>query len=380
MKVGILTINDYNNYGNRLQNYAVQEILKSQGFEVETIIHELNKGYINNLYQKKSAGKVQKLKRIMTMSHKEKLIYLKRKLSHKNENPLKEIRINSFLEFTTNNIVETNFKISDGNISATLHESYDYLVTGSDQVWNPHFRGAPTDFLTFAPNHKRIALSPSFGVSEIPPTYVPYYKTWLSEMSHLSVREHAGAKLIKGLTGRDAEVLIDPTLMLNKKKWLSIAKPAVNKPKSNYILTYFLGGVPLEYQSRINGIAKENDLKIINLADEKDKDTYTTGPSEFIDFINTASVFCTDSFHGIAFSILMETPFIIFERASKGPSMNSRIETILSTFKLHSRLDKNIKTNEQVFEAEYSHIIAILEQERKKVEDYLKATLKIEIK
>ena len=28
-KIGIITINDYNNYGNRLQNYAVQEVLKS---------------------------------------------------------------------------------------------------------------------------------------------------------------------------------------------------------------------------------------------------------------------------------------------------------------------------------------------------------------
>ena len=39
-KIGILTINDYNNYGNRLQNYAVQEVLLKQGFNVQTIIHK----------------------------------------------------------------------------------------------------------------------------------------------------------------------------------------------------------------------------------------------------------------------------------------------------------------------------------------------------
>ena len=37
MKVGIITINDNNNYGNRLQNYAVQKILEEKGIEVQTI-------------------------------------------------------------------------------------------------------------------------------------------------------------------------------------------------------------------------------------------------------------------------------------------------------------------------------------------------------
>ena len=36
-RIGIITINDNNNYGNRLQNYAVQEYLKRLGFEVETL-------------------------------------------------------------------------------------------------------------------------------------------------------------------------------------------------------------------------------------------------------------------------------------------------------------------------------------------------------
>ena len=37
-KAGILTLNGYNNYGNRLQNYATQEVLKELGFQVETIL------------------------------------------------------------------------------------------------------------------------------------------------------------------------------------------------------------------------------------------------------------------------------------------------------------------------------------------------------
>ena len=37
MNIGILTIIDNNNYGNRLQNYATQVIIKKMGFNVETI-------------------------------------------------------------------------------------------------------------------------------------------------------------------------------------------------------------------------------------------------------------------------------------------------------------------------------------------------------
>ena len=39
-KIAIVTLNGYHNYGNRLQNYAAQEVLKSLGFHVETIIYE----------------------------------------------------------------------------------------------------------------------------------------------------------------------------------------------------------------------------------------------------------------------------------------------------------------------------------------------------
>ena len=37
MKVGIVTINDDNNYGNKLQNYAVQVVLEKKGINSKTI-------------------------------------------------------------------------------------------------------------------------------------------------------------------------------------------------------------------------------------------------------------------------------------------------------------------------------------------------------
>ena len=39
-KIGIITINDFSNYGNRLQCYAVQEYLREKGFIVENIYNK----------------------------------------------------------------------------------------------------------------------------------------------------------------------------------------------------------------------------------------------------------------------------------------------------------------------------------------------------
>ena len=378
-KVGILTLNGYFNYGNRLQNYALQETLKSYGFDTETIIVNINNkktGDNNNSFIKRI--KRLKGKDMEDILNKTRTI-LWNKTHRKDINMSKSIRTEIFKKFTYEYIKETDYTISDNNVPDDLSDRYDYFVTGSDQVWNPAYNhGSSIYFLTFAPKHKRIAYAPSFGVSEIAAEYVENYKEWLSGMHRLSVREDDGAKIIKELTGREAPVLVDPTLLLTREKWLSIAKEANNKPKGKYLLTYFLGGIPNEYKKQIKNIIKENNLEVINLGDIREKETYRTGPSEFIDYINSCSIFCTDSFHGAVFSILMEKPFIVYERMGTSLSMYSRINTLLDKFDLNSRKAENIKTNEEIFNIDYSHVPPILEEERDKAFKYLKEALNIE--
>ena len=377
-KIAILTINDYNNYGNRLQNYATQEVLSSLGFSVETVVN-------NTKYTEKRNDEVEKVGILHNLKGLGiKKIYMKInfgiwKYIFKNKiEQDKNKRVQAFKNFTKLNILETDYSISDNNIPKDMSNRFNYFVTGSDQVWNPIYRnGSSIDFLTFASPNKRIAYSPSFGISEIPYEYVEKYKTYLSEMSRLSVREEVGAQIIKKLTGRESSVLIDPTLMLTKEKWMSISSKASNKPTKQYLLTYFLGVISEDNKRRIIRIAKKNKLKIVNLVDIKDLETYKSSPSQFIDYINSASVLCTDSFHGVIFSVLMETPFIVFDRKGYELSMNSRIDTLLSTLKLESRILKNVNTNELVFKADYSHIAPILKAERKKTIDYLKSALHV---
>lgn len=374
--IGIITIIDYTNYGNRLQNYATQEVLRSLGFSVQTIINQ-PQPKISNINSTNILSKIYKLRKFTVKELTVKVIN-ETILKNKRKKLINE-RINKFIEFTKLNIVETNYSISDNSIPNELLQKFDFFITGSDQVWNPIFRyGSSIDFLTFAEKNKRVAYAPSFGISEIPSEFKENYKEWLLEIASLSIREERGAEIIKDLTNRDAVVLVDPTLMLSKEKWLSVSKEDISKPIGKYLLTYFLGEVSKENQKIINNIAKNNNLQVINLSSIKNEQIYTAGPSEFIDYINSASIFCTDSFHGCVFSILLERPFIVFERQGKIPSMNSRIDTLLSKFQLESRRVENIKDSKQIFQIDYSHIPPILEYERKKAIKYLKNALNVE--
>lgn len=366
-KIGIVTLIGYDNYGNRLQNYAIQETVKTLGYNAETLVITdiLNKiTFINKLRKR-----ISNLGNISFLG-----IYkrLKRKLHFYLHRELLRNRQYIFLNFVNNYINEVNMNAKDLTVAIN---NYDFFITGSDQVWNPFYNGfSSIYFLEFAPKEKRIAYAPSFGIPKIPAVYKEKYKKWIMEIPYLSVREESGAKIIKELTGKDVPVLIDPTLMLTREKWLSIAKEDPYKPDKPYLLTYFLGEIPKGTRKRIKKIARDYNLEIVRLADTRDKKRYIAGPGEFIDYINSADLVCTDSFHGSVFSILMETPFIVFDRV--GTSMYSRIETLLNKFNLHSRQANYIKDDE-IFNIDFSHIPPILDEERKKALNYLKEALNV---
>lgn len=381
-KAAIITLNGYFNYGNRLQNYAVQEVLESLGFSTETVL--INKPLTEN--NSTMAKLIRKSRRLVTMSPTKTFWIANAKLQYyvnkKKIDALDAERTQAFKQFSLKNIIEVDHGLKDNSSPPDLANLYDYFISGSDQVWNPNYiRGSSTYFLAFAPKEKRVAYAASFGVSEIPDEYKGLYSKWLSEMHRISVREKAGAEIVKELTGRDAVVLVDPTMMLSKEKWLSLAKPADAKPAGKYLLTYFLGQKTKTTKLKIEEIASTYGLTVVNLADSKEPERYTADPAEFIDYINSASLVCTDSFHGAVFSILMEKPFIVFKRYELGgtaPSMYSRINTLLRTFKLEGRKAENIANLSNVLDVDYSHVAPILKHERQKAIDYLKEALGVD--
>ena len=356
MKAGIVTINDDNNYGNKLQNYAVQIFLENNNIDVKTIKNMPN---INN--KEKSKLKYYK-KRLRNHLH-------KIKMGLKNINKPNK-RKKKFLEFNKENIKFTKlvFNINNKNIV----KKYDYFIAGSDQVWNPTFgRLSDFDLLNFAKPEQRIAFSASFGISKLPENCKEKAKKELQKYKAISVREDTGKKIVEELTKReDVQVLVDPTMLLTSEEWDKVAKkPEQLKDNKKYILNYFLGELSDKRKKEIQEVAEKNDCEIINILDENSP-FYQTGPSEFLYLEKNAFLICTDSFHSCVFATLFNKPFIVFDREDAMEKMNSRLETLLKKFKLEDRWYNN-KIEEEQLKIDYTEAYKILESEREKAKIFI---------
>lgn len=362
VKVAILTLTDYYNYGNKLQNFASQEVLKSLGCKVETIPVEPTSIRFN-------------LKRLKNS--------IKGRLYSRNPNVNIEecnshVKFNKFYSFSKQNIKMSRYKINYKNINRLkkrLNQEYDFFVVGSDQVWNPHYYFTELFLLPFADKSKRVSFAASIAVDEIPNNKVKLFKERLNEMQSISIREHKGAELVNKVSGREATVVLDPTLMLSKEKWLQVANTPNWVKNKKYILTYTLGQESSEFKSFISKLSKERDVEVINLLDKTNRLIYEIDPGGFISLINNADLMVTDSFHGAVFSIIMKTPFVVFERKDSLVSMNSRIETLLTTFKMKQRLISNIKSVDDAYNLDFTEAHEILKVEQKKTLAYLKHAL-----
>lgn len=340
-KVYIITLNGYFNFGNRLQNYALVKVLENMGLDAETY------------WKKKLIEKIKEKIKLM--------LFIPRYR-----------RMSKFYKFSKKYINENN-KI----------ESADVVLIGSDQVWNPLDARKNMKLLGYGLSKKIVSYAASFGVSEIPKDLINYYKNGLKNLSKISVREIQGVKILNTIFDNkiNYDVNIDPTLLLTNNQWDNISK----KPKQiyklnkkNYILNYFLGELSENRREEIKKIAKENNCEIINILDKNDP-FYLIGPSEFLWLEKHAFLICTDSFHSSVFAILYNRPFVVFKREEKNvESMNSRIETLISKFKLVNREYNGSSITKENLNHDYSEAYKILDKERKKSNLFLKNALNIE--
>lgn len=344
MKVGIITITDNNNYGNRLQNYALEKVLFDMNVDVKTI------------WDKKYAKKTQKAKKII------KGVFFPNKYPG-----LK--RMKNFEEFSKN---FTN--IYYHGYDKELNDMFDAFIVGSDQVFTrSHFN--KVKFLSEVETSKGIAFSPSFGKSYLEDDEKKFFKKLLPKFKKISVREEAGKDIINNLySDLDVRILIDPTMLLKSEDWTKIMRKPEKIKSGKFILNYFLGNLSYERNSEIERIAKENDCDIINILDKKSP-FYDCGPREFLWLEKNAFLICTDSFHSSVFSIIFKRPFIIFNREQNNMiNMNSRLETLIKKFDLRDRLfDKTIDSKN--LNIDYSGVDEKLEFERKQAIDFLKDTI-----
>ena len=296
-KIGIITIESFN-LGNRLQNYALQEILERMDCQVETI---------RRIRQPKGKDAIKKSVKNCIQT-------------------LMKSKGAKFRDFDKL-IHKSPFYASADEAPADLADKYDFFVAGSDQLWNPNYDFVGSvDCLAFAKPNQKIAYAGSFGVSELTSAEKERYKKWFSNFKNISVREADGAEIIKELTGNDAPVVLDPTLMLSAEEWRKLEKIPPGLPDGDYILVYSVEGMSAEMQKAVQEAGRTCTVLDIR-AKQKNGHEWAVGPSEFLYLVDHAKALYTDSFHGTVFSILFHTRFRIFER--DGIKMNSRTDTLL---------------------------------------------------
>lgn len=344
-KVGIITMLGNNNCGNRLQNYALQEIIKEKGYEVYTI---KNDKFLN--------AKKKFFKNILR--------YIWQNIRCINKGT-KFKKFNKNIRFSHNMINIYNCK--------RFNKKYDYFVVGSDQIWKPtRLRMSYIDLLGFADPNKRIAYAPSFGLNSIEKKYCKSLQEELPKFKAISVREDAGKEIIKKATGiTNVEVVLDPTLMIESDKWQKLEKKPEIIKKDKFIFTYFLGDEDIE---KLKLKFNNSEYQFINFY------KYNFGPQEFLYLIHHAELILTDSFHACAFSIIFNKNFYIFDRKQTvtNNNMNSRIDTLSRIFLLDDRRINSINSIDISKTINYNKINKILEKERKKSEEFLKKALDID--
>ena len=371
LKIGIITINDLTNLGNRLQNYATFVILKDFGSPFN-IVRPTG-------IEEKDCFRKQWFSRFFDWSFKEiktiaKIILFP--IQHYRSIKRKQ----NFLEFDS--LIRKGETLSTETDWQEINSSYDFFVAGSDQVWNPRFfktdRGMYINMLGFASPNKKIALSPSISMPKLSLEQQQLFKKYLPDFKVLSCRENLGSSQIKEMTGRDCVTLLDPTLILEKHQWVEVEKrPKFYKKNQKYVLLYFLSGMSPKTVSIVNKIAKDHNLIVIDIYNPKSK-YYRCGPSEFIYLIHHSKIVLTDSFHACVFSILFDKPLRVFERGDGKAFMSSRITNLIEKLGLSAGIyiTENQNFNyDDLFFARYNK--AKLEDEKKIFKSYLNGAFEV---
>lgn len=336
-KIGTITFHWATNYGAVIQAYALQQCLTKLGFETEIINYVPRRTTLINA-----------------------LVALKnRNLQYFNkEHHISKFR-NKYLKLSGS-------KIGSSKKLKRYANQYTHIVAGSDQIWNYSFTmGAEggqslSYFLNFAgQNTKKISYAASFGMDIAPDDYIKVVSPLVKQFDGISVRENTGVKIAEQL-GVRAEIVCDPTLLLRKEDYeLLLSSPTKG---SCYIYSYILHGRANDVNEILEAIKKNYpDLRVI--------DDNGSGIVEWLSNIRDAKYVITNSFHGMMFSLIFNTPFVVVPVI--GTKMNDRIMTVLSSVGLMDRIVEDAYSIPQT-DIDWDSVNSKLEENREKGIAYLK--------
>lgn len=319
-KIGILTYHTGFNYGASLQAYALLSVIKKMGYDCEIINFETEQFVAS---REMFSHKPQRLKEVIKVVSR--LPYY---------NTL--IKRQEMFEKYTCNCLDIS-PLYRTEVEVINHaKDYDCIVCGSDQIWNLSASAGPAAnmlfYLNFPKHQKRVAYAASFGkwINEAP-LYEKELLPWLKLFDAISVREKSGVEFVKSLN-LSCTLTLDPTILLDKEEYERICTERLIKEK--YILL-FSWSCTKDVIKAAKKVSEDLNLPVYNIVPPPRaislgiKRKLDVGPKEFLSMIKYADFVVTNSFHGTAFSITFEKPYVsVVDNGHPDPRMKSLLDQL----------------------------------------------------
>lgn len=323
MKIGIISIHYGVNFGSALQAYALPTYIKEVfPYSQPEVINYIPPRYrVKKLY---SYDGGRGLKKHVGWA----LRVIQRFLN--------DAKYKKYLS----NIVKVSPIIYDEKTAQDRYREYDYLIAGSDQIWNSDYNQGFDSmyYLSFGDkNTRKIAYAASCGKNEFSDKEWVDMKKSLKPFSAISIRESSTVQLMRE-KGIECQFVLDPTYLLSREEWAQIEKK--ENIKDAFLLIYLLDVDGREIINWAKQVAKQRNLKTVLIVNgpkikkfDVDYVMWNRTPDSYIWLFRNASFVVTNSFHGTSFSINMERQFVVFKR----DKYNSRIDSILGAMGLQDR-------------------------------------------
>ena len=356
MKIGILTFHNAINYGAVLQCYALKEYLSQRGHDVEVIdyrnpmLEEYDRIIpLNALKNAKGfLGKLKIIRRSILLNRK------KRKIAS-----------------VFNDFVRKFLNLSERYDSASdIPAIYDYIVFGSDQIWNPVLCGGFDDAYwgNFTKGSMKFV---SYAASIGNPSLLSD-EEWnevglrLKVFDFISVRESLLGNIIEKRFTFPVSHCIDPTLLVDDKIMSKLAIP----PKIKYYIFVYNVQIDSDSEAFANYLAERLECKVvIGQAKPRTKRIRnnnenilidSASPEEFLGYIKNARLVIGNSFHSIALSIVFRKDFYSLD--SKKPERITDLLRQLGLIHRHVKAtDRNISMETINYEEVYKKLTRVRE-------------------
>ena len=363
MKIGIVTFyKTQDNYGEVLQHYALKTFLNMLSHEV--FLLRYNRSYKRNI--------VKFLYNVVTSPTKY-LIEIKRRYRSKKYLSKMRSHPRGFDEFRNKYFCLTEKVYEQEELSKKFPYA-DAYICGSDQIWaNANW----VNYLGFVPKGiKKMAYAPSFGGLKFSKAERQVLANYIKNFDVVALREQSGVDLCNELGRMDATLVPDPTFLLSDTDYGKIMDNDVVPEK--YLFLYLLGNKTEIDMDSVYSFAEQKGLKVIYVASQGLIDKYEkVYPSveKWMNLLKHAEYVLTNSFHGMAFSIIFNKKFMVVPLSGIHKRMNDRIDTALFKYGLQDRIFQSDYAPYNI-DIDYKPINDILEGDRENIRDKFNFWLK----